>query len=249
MPTRWLFFEIDADTVRYVTQFMLFDNPNMPFVFDAYLAAAQGDPSGLAMLNLLATLAPLDQLVFGDQLSKAGTLDLEKYRELENVGLGDSIMGAPLTEWIWPLVEEWRIELAPQNLREFQESDVEMLLINGTVDFSTPPNALDQAKPYYHNAQFVLLPEFSHVADVMETLQPKAFERLVTSYYDTGTADSGLYVYEPLSFSPSMSLTLVAKLFVSVIGVVPVLLILGIVFVLRRIRWRRMFSRESQPNG
>lgn len=240
MPKRWLIFDIDSDTVRYATQFMFFDNPNMPLVFDAYLAAAEGDPSGLAMLNLMATLAPVDQLIFGDQLSKAGTLDLEKYRELGNVGLGDSIMGAPLTEWIWPLVEEWQIELAPKHLREFQSSNVEMLLVNGAVDFSTPPSALTQTKPYYSNAQFVLLPEFSHIADVMETFQPKAFERLVTSYYDTGVADSGLYTYQPLSFVPSTSLTVIAKLLVSAMIVVPALLVLGIVFVARRIR-RRAF--------
>lgn len=249
MPTRWLIFDIDPDTVRYATQFMFFDNPNMPLVFDAYLAAAEGDPSGLAMLNLLATIAPVDQLIFGDLLSKAGTLDLEKYRALGNVGLGDSIMGAPLTEWIWPLVEEWQIELAPKHLREFQSSNVEMLLVNGAVDFSTPPSALAQAKPYYRNAQMVLLPEFSHVADVMATLQPKAFERLVTSYYDTGVADSGLYVYEPLSFSPSMSLTLMAKGLVFAMIIAPALLVLGIVFVVRRFRRRRVGVTLSDSVG
>ena len=97
-------------------------------------------------------------------------------------------MGAPMAELIWPMAKEWPIELIPKDLREFQESDVEMLLVNGTVDFSTPPTALDEARPYFHKAQMVLLPEFSHIGDVM-TLQPKAFERLVTSYYDTGVAD------------------------------------------------------------
>ena len=40
---------------------------------------------------------------------------------------------------------------------------MEMLLVNGTVDFSTPPTALDEARPYFHKAQMVLLPEFSHI--------------------------------------------------------------------------------------
>jgi len=31
-------------------------------------------------------------------------------------------------------------------------------------------------------------------------LQPEAFQRLITSYFDTGVADDSLYVYQPLGF-------------------------------------------------
>jgi len=239
MPKRWLFFNIDPDTVRLGTQFMFLDNPNMPLIFDAYLAAREGDPSGLAMLNLLMSFAPIDQQIFGDLTNKAGTIDLEKYGGIESVSLGDSIMGAPMAEWIWPIAKEWPLELIPKDLREFQGSDVEMLLVNGTVDFATPSTALDEARPYFHKAQMVLLPEFSHITDVMETLQPEAFERLITSFYDTGVADSSLYVYQPLSFKPSMSLTVLAKLLVAALILLLALLILGVVLVVRRIRRRR----------
>ncbi len=140
------------------------------------------------------------------------------------------------------MATEWPIELIPEDLREFQESDVEMLLVNGTVDFSTPPTALDEARPYFHKAQMVLLPEFSHIDDVY-TLQPQAFERLITSYYDTGVADDSLYVYQPLSFQPRMSLTVIAKLLVAAMFLLPALLILGIVLRVRRIRKHRMIER------
>jgi len=240
MPKRWLFFNIDQDTIRFGTHMLFFLNPQMPVVFDAYLAAAEGDPSGLAMLNLMAGMAP-NQLILGDQFSKGGTIDLDKYLGNKRISAGNSIMGAPLTEMIWPLAEAWPVELIPKDLREFQESDVEMLLVNGTVDFSTPPIALDEAKPYFHNAQMVLLPEFSHTGDVF-TLQPEAFERLITSYYDTGVADDSLYVYQPLSFKPSMSLTVVAKLLVAAIVVLPALVILGLVLAVRRIRRRRTIT-------
>jgi pimeloyl-ACP methyl ester carboxylesterase len=239
MPKRWLFFNIDPDTVRLGTHFLLLDNPNISMIFDAYLAASKGDPSGLAMLNLLTSLSPIDQQIFGDQTSKAGTVDLEKYGGIESVSLGDTIMGAPMAELIWPMAVEWPLELIPKNLREFQESNVEMLLVNGSLDFATPPTALDEARPYFHKAQMVLLPEFSHITDVMKTLQPEAFERLITSYYDTGVADKSLYVYEPLSFKPGMSLVMLAKLLVAIMVLVPALLILGVVLVVRRMRRRR----------
>ncbi len=101
-----------------------------------------------------------------------------------------------------------------------------------------PPTALDEARPYYHKAQMVLLPEFGHCDDVVE-LQPEAFERLITSYYDTGVADASLFVYQPLSFEPGMSTTVMAKLLVAAMVLLPLLLILGIVLVARRIRQRR----------
>ena len=241
MPRRWLFFKIDPDTVRLGTQFLLFDNPNMPMIFDMYLSAQEGDASGLAMANLLTSMAPIDQQIFGDQSSKAGSVDMDKYRGIESVSLGDSVMGAPMAEWIWPIAKAWPIQMIPKDLREFQETNVQMLLVNGTVDFSTPPTALDEAKPFFHNAQMVLLPEFGHIGDVMK-LQPEAFERLVTSYYDTGIADDSLFTYQPVSYKPNPSLETIAKLLVGVMIVVPVLLALVVVLVVRRVRRRRSNS-------
>jgi len=239
MPERWLVFNIDPDSVRFGIQLMLFSNPQISMVFDAYLAAAEGDPSGLAMINLVGPmLFDPDGWVFGEYFNKGGTADLEAYGGIESISLGNSILGAPFSEWLWPMAVEWPIELIPKVLREFQESDVEMLLVNGTVDFATPPTALDEAKPYYHKAQMVLLPEFSHVEDVY-TLQPEAFKQLIISYYDTGMADDSLYVYQPLSFEPGMSLTVMAKLLVAAMVVLPALFTLGVVLVARRIRRRR----------
>jgi pimeloyl-ACP methyl ester carboxylesterase len=242
MPKHWLFFNIDPDTVRLGIHFLFLDNLNMPMIFDAYLAAAEGDPSGLAMLNLVMSMAPIDRQIFGDLISKAATVDLEKFGGIESVSLGDSIMGAPMAEEIWPMATEWPTELIAKDLRELQESDVAMLLVNGTVDFATPSTALDEAKPYFHKAQMVLLPEFSHITDVMKTLQPEAFKRLITSYYDTGVADDSLYVYQPLSFEPVMSLVMIAKLLVGAMVVLPALIILGVALVARRIRRRRTIS-------
>lgn len=248
MPERWLFFKIDPATIRLSIQMFMQESKYMPMAFDAYLAAAEGDPSGLAMLNLIAKLVPLEQL-FGDQASKIGTLDMEKYSGIENISLGDSIMGSPMAEAIWPLFEEWPIELVSKDLREFQETDVEMLLVNGTVDVSTLPTWLDEASTYFHKAQIVLLPEFGHTGDV-HRFQPEALERLVTSYYDTGLADDSVFAYQRLSFEPGTRLTMIARLLVAAMVLLPTLLILGMVLVVRSIHKRRvipsqMFVTES----
>jgi len=239
MPERWLFFNIDPDTVRLSAHFMFMVNANMTSLIDAYLAAAEGDPSGLAVLNLMVGLMMSEDVpVLGDQFSKGGSADLDRYAGIDSVSLGDTVMGAPLSEFVWPMAAEWPITLIPDELRELQESDVEMLLVNGTLDFSTPPVALDEARPYYHNAKMVLLPGFSHTEDVY-TLQPAAYERLITRYYDIGVADDSLYVAQPLSFDPALSLTTTAKLLVGGLFLLPALLILAVVLLTRRLRKQR----------
>jgi len=244
MPSHWLFFPIDPGTVRMAAQFLLFSNKSMSTILDVYLAAGQGDPSGLAIGNLIMRLQMSKPMwALGEYLSKGGPADLPRYRGLESVSLGNSIMGAPLSELIWPMSEAWPIAPLPEKLREFQETDVDMLLINGTIDFSTPPTALDASKPYFHNAQMVLLPEFSHVGDVYEE-QPEAFKELITSYFDTGVADSSLYTYEPLSFDPGTSMTVIAKGLVALMIVLPMLISTGAVLLVRRIRKRR---RQTPP--
>jgi len=239
MPTHWLFLPIDPGSVRLATQFLLFGKKDFATITDVYLAAGEGDASGLAMANLIMSLAmPSDAMVLGEYFAVGGTADMPRYGGIDSVSLGNSIMGAPLSGLMWSTASEWPLELIPKELRELQESDVDMLLINGTVDFSTPPAALDEARPYWHKAQMVLLPEFSHVGDEY-TYQQGAFERLITSYYDTGVADSSLYVYDPVSFKPGMSLATMAKLLVAAVIVLPALIILVIVLVVRRIRRRR----------
>lgn len=236
MPERWLFLPIDPDTVRLGTQMMFFSNPNMPMIIDMYLAAGQGDPSGLAMLTLMAKFV-FPPFIWGDLLSKGGTLDMPYYQGIESINLSDTAIGAPLAELIWPMANVWPITLEDESLRQLQESEVEMLVVNGELDFSTPPTALDEARPYWHGAQFVVLKGFSHVGDV-ERLQPEAFERLMTSYYDEGKVDASLYQPQPVDFVPKMSLTLMAKLMVGLMIALPPLLIAGLLLIGRRVTHR-----------
>jgi pimeloyl-ACP methyl ester carboxylesterase len=237
MPDQWLTLPIDRGTVRTALHAMLFSIDSMPIILDAYLAADAGDPSGLAALTLLARVAvPLDQIVFGDFFNKGGTADLDLYNGEESIALDDSLMGAPLSELLWPLAEAWSVTLIAPELRQLQATDAEMLLVNGTLDFSTLPVALDEARPFYRRAQFVLLADLGHVGDVMNR-QPAAFERLVISYYDTGQADASGYRPERPAFGqPSMSLPFLTKAALGGLVGLPLLAALGVVWWWRRRR-------------
>jgi pimeloyl-ACP methyl ester carboxylesterase len=235
MPERWLTLKIDPDSVRMATHMMFFNNRTMPMIIDAYLAAGAGDYSGLALLSNMGFMMPVEMFVYGDQFHKGGSFDKPAYAGIASISLGQSVMGAPLAEMVWPMAMHWPVEPMPEELRSIHATEVEMLLINGTLDFSTPPMNMDEVKPYFHNAQYVLLPEFSHVADI-ETLQPEAFAQLITSYYAGGVADDSGFVYEPLAFTTGMRLPLLAKLLAAVVVAVPLLAIGGVVLLLRRRR-------------
>jgi hypothetical protein len=66
---------------------------------------------------------------------------------------------------------------------------------------------------------------------------------LITTYYDTGVADDSLYVYEPLSFEPRMSLTTFGRILVAAMIVLPALVIWGVVAIVRRVQRRRNTNR------
>ena len=139
-------------------------------------------------------------------------------------------------------------QLIPAELRRVQPSDVETLLVSGSVDFSTPAEfATDELLPYLTNGKQVILAEMGHVNDLLR-LQPAAIERLATSFYDTGVADDSLFTYAPTDFGVSLGAPTIAKI---VLGIVLLLIaVVGMViwFIVRRIQ-RRMVRRRSQSGA
>jgi pimeloyl-ACP methyl ester carboxylesterase len=195
-----------------------------------YLSASEGDYSGMAFLSLFMRFqAPT--FVWGDVIFKGATLDLDYYKGEESLNLGDSVLGAPMAEYLWPAVSGLPVVLDDPDLRVLHESDVDMLIVNGSLDFSTPPTAIEEAKPYWHNAKFVVLKNFGHVSDV-ENLQPEAYQHLVEKYYESGEVDASLFKDNVISFKPGLSLTVMAKF---LLGVALTLLVVIIWLVMRRL--------------
>jgi hypothetical protein len=113
------------------------------------------------------------------------------------------------------------------------------LLVGGTVDFSTPAQfATNEQLPSLRHGQQVVVAEQGHVGDFWG-FQPEARQRLLTSFYDTGTADASLYKYLPMNFKPAMRFPVLAKVLVAV----SFLLVIGLVWAvwgaLRRISRRK----------
>lgn len=135
---------------------------------------------------------------------------------------------------IWSMGKDWDIELLPEEYRTVQPLETHFLIVNGTLDSSTPPENLDTISNMYPNAQVVLLENFTHVGDIV-SLQQEAFKRQATSYYDTGKADPSRYIPHQINFEANGGLPKTMKTMTySIIGAAAALLVVGAFFLVRQ---------------
>jgi hypothetical protein len=215
MPKRWLLFRIDPGRVRVMTFALLFHRETAALAFDAYVAAERGDPSGLALMSMAYRYFMPSSGVWGDHASKAVSADLDPARDyFSETDPPESVIGSPMAKLAWGITRfmSWPIEPIPAEYRKLQPSDVETLLVSGSIDFSTPAEfATRELLPYLRNGRQVILAEMGHVDDVL-SVNPRATERLLVSFFDTGVPDTSLYVYAPMDFSVRWGLPKIAKI-------------------------------------
>ncbi len=132
-PTSWGSISIDPGKVKMMTHFLLFHRSSAAMVYDAYLTAEEGDPSGLAMLSQLydSMLPPV--ITWGDWASKGmADYDLASDRTTEIADPQDSIIGAPASLLGIFAAKGWPLNTLPAALQHVQPSDVETLLVGGS---------------------------------------------------------------------------------------------------------------------
>jgi pimeloyl-ACP methyl ester carboxylesterase len=231
MPRRWLFFPIDAGKVNAVA-FMLFFNRNTSaLVFDAYVAAEHGDVSGLALMSMAYDFVVPKSFVWGDFFAKA-VVDMDFDRNyVTDMRAPDSIIGSPISLLTWaPLSQAWVQDKLPFELGRIQPTDVETLLISGSMDFSTPAEyAHHELLPLLKNGRQVILSEVGHVGDIW-SVQPAATLRLLTSFYAAGTVDESSVTYAPMDFNVKFGFPLIAKGLLAICT----LLVIGFILWLQR---------------
>jgi len=248
MPRRWLFLPIDPGRVRFFTHFFLWyreglTGRDVAMVYDAYLAAEEGDPSGLVMMSLMYDLVnPAKMMTWGESAAIVMSTDFNPERDyFTDMNPPGSILGAPQSEFAWsPLYfGDWPATLIPAEYRQVQTSDVETLLISGSVDGTTPARyATEELLPSLIKGHQVILSEFGHVDDVWN-LQPEATMHLLTTFYDTGEVDDSLFSYQPMDFHVGLGFPEMAKIALAVVVLVVVGLVVLVWLVVRRVRRRR----------
>jgi len=237
VPRRWLFFSIDPGKVRVVTFALLFQRKTAAMVFDAYAAAGRGDPSGLALMSMASDFVLPSMMTWGDLASKAVSADFDSARNyLADMNPSDMPLGSPMSEILWSPLSygRWPVEQLPEEFRKLQMSDVQTLLLSGSVDFSTPAElAAKELLPYLKNGKQVILSECGHVNDLWNANRADT-KLILTSFYDTGVADTSMNSYIPMDFNVSWGFPKIAKVALSLVALVGIALVAVIVWLIRR---------------
>nr|MDT0663191.1 alpha/beta hydrolase [Micromonospora sp. DSM 115978] len=209
LPDRWLFLPIKEGNVRAGTLFGLYHATeaaaplNAPTMFDAWLSAAGGDPSGLWAISLLTSVIFPETFVWGE-FAASGIIDAGAVDAYYAAG-GDpgSILGNAATDFLWGggrLMGAWPASPDYVDYRRVRPTEVETLLIGGTVDFSTPARlATDELLPALPNGRQVILAELGHTTDFW-SYQPEASTRLLTAYLGSGEVDDSRYRTHSVDF-------------------------------------------------
>jgi pimeloyl-ACP methyl ester carboxylesterase len=238
MPKRWLVFPIDRDAVLFATFMGLYSTNGAASTFDIWLAAADGDFSGMALTTAAMKFMLPTGFAWGESASKALSTDYDFDPSVDYVAEitpDPYLIGSPGSTIGWAAAGSWPANKIPDEYRAAQPSSVETLMLSGTLDVSTPAqNARDQLLPLLENGEQVVLSEFAHTGDLYY-LQPDATRHLLTTFFLTGEVDSSLYEPNTVNFEPSWGFPLIAKLLVggAVLALIITLLLLR--FLVRKL--------------
>ncbi len=241
MPRRWLFLSINPGKVKIVTFALLFHRKTAAMVFDAYAAAQRGDPSGLVLMSLAYDYVVPSLVIWGDLASKAVSADFDSARNYcAEMDLSDTPLGSPMSKILWgPLsYGRWPMKQLPEEFRKLQRSDVETLLLSGSVDFSTPAEyATGELLPCLRNGKQVFLSECGHVNDMLYTNEENT-RLILTSFFSSGVPNTSMNYYVPMDFSVTWGFPAIAKMALGAIIFVGIAFVAVIVWLGRKYRKR-----------
>jgi pimeloyl-ACP methyl ester carboxylesterase len=247
IPDRWLFLPIKEGNVRLESFFGLMESMagpaplQAPVTLDSWLSASDGDTSGFWFASFLADFTFPESFVWGETAGTA-MLDAQVADDYFSSG-GDpgSILGNPGTDFVWGgggMVDAWPADPSDDQYRRVQTTDVETLLIGGTVDFSTPPQfATEELLPSLPNGHQVVLAELGHTSDFW-SYEPEASTRLINTFYDSGEVDDSLYTHRTMDFGTEVTLTGLAKGIAGTMVGLAIVAVLSLLWMRRRVRRR-----------
>jgi len=261
MPDRWMGIAIDKELIQLLTYFMCVESiqaPDTPVplsgpaAVDLWLDAAEGDYSGMAIASLSKNLFLPNLFTWGHFLSmgvssgdyRDASLDFEAAYNPP-----DALIGAPISRYLYGFIEGWPAHTIDEEYFEVQPSDVEILLVSGSIDFSTPPQfATEELLPHLTNAEQVILEDMGHTETIWNS-QPEARAHLVTTFFDTGEVDASLYEYQPIDFTVDRGWSDLMRILIIIISIVIALIIALIWFTIYLVRRRKARNNQRSPDS
>jgi len=236
MPERWLVFPVDRDAVLFATFMGLYSTDGAASTFDIWLAAADGDYSGMALTSVAFGFMLPTGFAWGDSASKGYSADYDfdpTADYVAEVTPGPHLIGSPGSSMGWAAAGIWPANKIPDEYRTAQPSSVETLMLSGTLDVSTPAeNARDQLLPLLANGEQVVLSGFAHTGDLYYH-QREATRHLLTTFFATGEVDASLYQPNTVNFKPDWGFPLIAKLILGGAVLAPILAFFLLRFFIR----------------
>ncbi len=230
LPDSWLFFPINRDKIRIASHAMLFDPSSAPMIFDAYVSAAEGDYSAMALLTFLFDKMMAGGTNWGDNMSKVISADYDEKKSYSKSE--QSIIGAPFSELFESLkYGGWPSQKIDEYFRVPQYSNVETLILQGELDFSTPHiNVEKNLIPYLTNGTLESLPRRGHYIGGDWKVQNE--HRL--SFFRDGSTDTSAFEAPNKLLTIDQSTTKMAKkyLMFAVLGLIVIVGLVVLVIIL-----------------
>jgi pimeloyl-ACP methyl ester carboxylesterase len=254
IPDHWLFLPIKDGNVRAATYFGLMETTSesaplsAPMTLSSWLSGEDGDSSGFWFQSLLADLAFPKSFVWGEYAS-AARLDADVARRYFATGPEpDSNLGVATTAFLWgdgQLVDAWPAATDEDEYDRVRPSNVETLLISGTLDFAAPPQAATkELLPQLRRGRQVLLPGFGHSTSVFAD-QSEAGTHLINTFFDTGRVDRSHYRPQNVDFTPEVTQSALGKgIGITMVGLAA-LTVLSLLVMAYRVQKRGRIGRKS----
>src|SRR3712207_4365582 len=142
------------------------------------------------------------------------------------------------------MLDEW-----PRNTDDFpysrmRTSNVETLLVSGSLDGTTPPSVTRDLVRHFPNGRRVVLDGVGHTEDFWN-VQTKAGSRLITTWFDHGRVDDSLYVRQRVDFAPDATHTGLAKMLVAFLFGFAVVSVASLLWLARRASSGRRFGPKA----
>ncbi len=222
MPKTWFFAPIDPGKVKVVTFGMLYHNDSAPKVIGSFLAAAEGDYSGIALMSLAYDHIMPEMMVWGEFLAK-GMIDYDSSRNYwEEFTSTTFELGSPMSALCMDIGQMWPVTQPINDFSKLQESNVPTLILNGALDMATPHEIVQkELMPFLSNGELVVFEGLGHVADL---LYKSDIKKGIKRYY-LSEETSFQTVYDDFSFETKWGFPKIAK--ISLVSAIIGILLIG----------------------
>jgi pimeloyl-ACP methyl ester carboxylesterase len=217
LPDSWMGLPLNADQIRIGMFTNFYSINSVAQVFDAFIAAENGDYSGIAYLSFSFEMIKQAPMNWGEAAAKAWSVDFDINRDYYNDSMPENcLLGSPVSKFQWSVLtpELWPMKLVAKKYRELRRSDVETLLISGNLDICTPASSGEKLLRYLPNGHHVVLKNMGHLGDIL-SLQPDAYQYLVMNFLLTGQVDDSKFENQPINFEPKVTFQDMAKSFIN----------------------------------